>query len=163
MIKINEKYKKNIIKLKSKKTVYDGIALIKDKIYDALPAQLGWYVLVDEEGEDYAYPPELFDVIEQGEPLENEIKWVREKDKKKKGIKEDYKKNICKIKCINDDNGGYKKLLKRDKIYEALPDQMGWYVLIDEEGDYSDFPPELFELIETGEPMDYSNEFFICC
>ena len=40
--------------------------LLKDKIYDALidDGKLKWYRIIDESGEDYLYPPELFEVIE---------------------------------------------------------------------------------------------------
>ena len=52
------------IKIKSKYEVYDGIALKKDKIYYARDCGKGWFALIDEEGEEYAYPPELFEVID---------------------------------------------------------------------------------------------------
>ena len=52
------------IKVKSKHEVYWGTALKKDKIYDARDCGKGWFALIDEEGEEYAYPPELFEVIE---------------------------------------------------------------------------------------------------
>ena len=41
-----------------------GISLIKDKIYDAQQGQKGWFALIDETGEEYAYPPEIFEIVE---------------------------------------------------------------------------------------------------
>ena len=40
-----------------------GISLIKDKIYEANCGQKGWYALVDETGEEYVYPPHLFEEV----------------------------------------------------------------------------------------------------
>ena len=38
--------------------------LIPNKIYDAeIYTKFGWYRIVDESGEDYIYPPELFEVV----------------------------------------------------------------------------------------------------
>lgn len=36
----------------------------KKKIYDVLSVEKGWYRIVDDSGEDYLYPPEMFDVVE---------------------------------------------------------------------------------------------------
>lgn len=41
----------------------DPIALRYGKIYDARILKLGWYGIVDETGEEYAYSPELFKII----------------------------------------------------------------------------------------------------
>ncbi|MBK9712370.1 MAG: hypothetical protein IPO81_13775 [Kouleothrix sp.] len=38
--------------------------LIPGKLYDLLGVEEGWYRIVDEEGEDYLYPPYLFEPIE---------------------------------------------------------------------------------------------------
>ena len=46
-----------------------GISLKKDKIYEARQGQKGWFALIDETGEEYAYPPHIFEVIEQTEPV----------------------------------------------------------------------------------------------
>jgi hypothetical protein len=40
------------------------MSLIKDKIYEGRKAQKRWFILVDESGEEYGYPPNLFEVIE---------------------------------------------------------------------------------------------------
>lgn len=42
----------------------DPIYMIKEKIYDVIKVEKGWYRVVDEEGEDYLYPSELFEVVE---------------------------------------------------------------------------------------------------
>ena len=41
--------------------------LLKGKIYEAIVEgdKLKWYRIIDESGEDYIYPPELFEVIEE--------------------------------------------------------------------------------------------------
>lgn len=39
------------------------LSLRKDKIYEARILKLGWYGVVDETKEEYAYPPELFKVV----------------------------------------------------------------------------------------------------
>lgn len=35
------------------------------KIYTVLSTEKGWYRLVDDSGEDYLYPPEMFETIEE--------------------------------------------------------------------------------------------------
>lgn len=41
--------------------------MINGKIYDVLSVEKTWYRIVDEEGEDYLYPPELFEVVDEKE------------------------------------------------------------------------------------------------
>ena len=36
----------------------------KGKIYDVLSVEKGWYRIMDDSGEDYLYPPEMFEVVE---------------------------------------------------------------------------------------------------
>ena len=36
----------------------------KEKIYDVLSVEKGWYRIVDDSGADYLYPPEMFDIVE---------------------------------------------------------------------------------------------------
>lgn len=43
----------------------DPLSLRHKKIYDARILKKGWYGIVDETKEEYAYPPELFEVIEE--------------------------------------------------------------------------------------------------
>ena len=52
------------MRIKSLYDVHNGRALKKDKIYEAKKAQKGWFILVDESGEEYGYPPKLFEVVE---------------------------------------------------------------------------------------------------
>ena len=40
-----------------------SISLTKDKIYDVLAIEKGWYRIIDDTEEDYLYPPELFDIV----------------------------------------------------------------------------------------------------
>ena len=52
-----------------KKVKYLGrtvfLMLEHDKVYDVVSVEKGWYRIVDESGEDYLYPPECFEIIEQ--------------------------------------------------------------------------------------------------
>ena len=43
----------------------DPLSLRNGKIYDARVLKKGWYGIVDETKEEYAYPPEQFEIIEQ--------------------------------------------------------------------------------------------------
>ncbi len=43
----------------------DPLALRRGKIYAGRRLKKGWYGIVDETNEEYAYPPELFDVVER--------------------------------------------------------------------------------------------------
>lgn len=40
-----------------------GVSLKKDKVYKATKVKKGWYSLVDEMGEEYVYPPNIFTVV----------------------------------------------------------------------------------------------------
>lgn len=50
------------------KCISDGnyylVSLKVGKIYEARDCGRGWFALIDETGEEYAYPPQLFEVIE---------------------------------------------------------------------------------------------------
>lgn len=39
------------------------LSLLYDKLYDVMGVEQGWYRILDESGEDYLYPPELFVVL----------------------------------------------------------------------------------------------------
>jgi hypothetical protein len=53
------------MKIKSLRDVHNKRSLIKDKIYEAREGQRGWFAVIDESGEEYAYPPELFEAVEE--------------------------------------------------------------------------------------------------
>ena len=42
----------------------DPSAMLHGKVYDAILGQSGWICLIDETGEEYAYPPSAFEIIE---------------------------------------------------------------------------------------------------
>ena len=42
----------------------DPLALINGKVYEVLSIEEDWYRIIDETGEDYLYPPEVFDLLE---------------------------------------------------------------------------------------------------
>lgn len=35
------------------------------KVYDVLSVEKGWYRIVDDSGDDYLYPPQMFEVVEK--------------------------------------------------------------------------------------------------
>lgn len=45
----------------------DPVYMIHGKIYQVISIENGWYRIKDEEEEDYLYPPELFEIINDGE------------------------------------------------------------------------------------------------
>ena len=42
----------------------DPLMLLHNQVYEARILKKGWFGVVDETHEEYAYPPELFEVIE---------------------------------------------------------------------------------------------------
>ena len=43
----------------------DFLVLTHDKVYAVLAVEKGWYRIVDDSGEDYLYPPDQFEVVEE--------------------------------------------------------------------------------------------------
>lgn len=43
----------------------DFLVLTNNKIYSVLAVEKGWYRIIDDSGEDYLYPPEQFEVVEE--------------------------------------------------------------------------------------------------
>lgn len=43
----------------------DPLSLLNGKTYEARVLKKGWFGVVDETNEEYAYPPELFEIIEE--------------------------------------------------------------------------------------------------
>ena len=41
------------------------VSLRTGKHYSARVLKKGWYGIVDESGEEYAYPPEVFEIVEE--------------------------------------------------------------------------------------------------
>ena len=62
-----EKEIKNFRKIVPSKVKYlgktDRFGLIKGKVYDVISVEKDWYRIVDETGEDYLYPPEKFEIV----------------------------------------------------------------------------------------------------
>ncbi|MBO1870233.1 hypothetical protein J4O15_04630 [Lachnoanaerobaculum sp. Marseille-Q4761] len=48
----------------------EALILTNDKIYDVISIERGWYRVIDDSGEDYLYPPEVFEIVEE----DNKIK-----------------------------------------------------------------------------------------
>lgn len=42
----------------------DFLVLTNGKTYDVLSVEKGWYRIIDDSGEDYLYPSELFELVE---------------------------------------------------------------------------------------------------
>lgn len=43
----------------------DALAFEKDKVYDVISVEKGWYRIMTELEEDYLFPPEHFELVEQ--------------------------------------------------------------------------------------------------
>ncbi len=43
----------------------DRSTFTKDKVYDVISIEDGWYRIVDETNEDYLYPPNWFEIVEE--------------------------------------------------------------------------------------------------
>ena len=46
---------------------HDTPAIEKGKIYDVISVEKGWYRIMTELDEDYLFPPEAFEVVEQSD------------------------------------------------------------------------------------------------
>jgi hypothetical protein len=42
-----------------------SLSMTKNKIYDVLTTEKGWYRIIDDSGEDYLFPPEQFEIVEE--------------------------------------------------------------------------------------------------
>ena len=51
--------------IKVKSLVEYGISLVLGGVYAARDCGKGWYALVDESGDEFAYPPQLFEVLSE--------------------------------------------------------------------------------------------------
>lgn len=53
-------------KMKAKwKGKTDFLVLIHDKVYEVMSVEKGWYRVIDDSGDDYLYPPEQFEIVEE--------------------------------------------------------------------------------------------------
>ena len=41
----------------------DFLVLTHGKLYEVLSVERGWYRIIDGSGEDYLYPPQLFEIV----------------------------------------------------------------------------------------------------
>lgn len=41
------------------------LVMTNGKIYDVLSVEKNWYRIVDDSGEDYLYPPEAFEIVQE--------------------------------------------------------------------------------------------------
>ncbi len=53
------------MKIKYIGTISDPMELITGKIYNCIGIEKEWYRVIDETGEDYLYPPNEFEIIEE--------------------------------------------------------------------------------------------------
>lgn len=42
-----------------------SLSLTKNKVYDVIATEKKWYRIIDDSGEDYLYPPEHFEIVEE--------------------------------------------------------------------------------------------------
>lgn len=47
----------------------DFLVLTNKKIYDVISIERGWYRIIDDSGEDYLYPPDMFEIVELDENM----------------------------------------------------------------------------------------------
>ena len=60
---MNNKYSKHIrVRYLGKS---NPLALLTGKVYEALIGQFGVYCIVDETGEEYAYDPKFFEIVDE--------------------------------------------------------------------------------------------------
>ena len=43
----------------------DFLVLTNKKIYDVISIERGWYRIIDDSGDDYLYPPDMFEIVEE--------------------------------------------------------------------------------------------------
>ena len=41
------------------------LLLTNNKIYEVISIERGWYRIIDDSGEDYLYPPDMFEIVEE--------------------------------------------------------------------------------------------------
>lgn len=71
-VKLNEEYKKqyeDFVKIPYEERKDLVVPTCNDlelgKLYDVIAVERGWYRIVDESGEDYIYPPAMFEIVEE--------------------------------------------------------------------------------------------------
>ncbi|EJZ69557.1 hypothetical protein [Lachnoanaerobaculum sp. OBRC5-5] len=47
----------------------DFLVLTNKKIYDVISIERGWYRTIDDSGDDYLYPPDMFEIVELDENM----------------------------------------------------------------------------------------------
>lgn len=61
----------------------EALILTNDKIYDVISIERGWYRVIDGSGEDYLYPPEVFEIVEEDNKIKKSygsITWAYSKE-----------------------------------------------------------------------------------
>jgi len=43
----------------------DYLVLTNNKIYDVISIERGWYRIIDDSGDDYLYPLDMFEIVEK--------------------------------------------------------------------------------------------------
>ena len=47
----------------------DFLVLTNNKIYDVISIERGWYRIIDDSGDDYLYPPDMFEIVERDDNI----------------------------------------------------------------------------------------------
>ena len=47
----------------------DSATFTNGTVYEVLSVENGWYRIIDKTGEDYLYPPKLFEIVEEQKAL----------------------------------------------------------------------------------------------
>ena len=45
----------------------DFLVLTNGKVYEVITIEKGWYRIVDDSGDDYLYPPKMFEIVDEEE------------------------------------------------------------------------------------------------
>ena len=43
----------------------DYLVLTNNKVYNVISIERGWYRIIDDSGDDYLYPPDMFEIVEK--------------------------------------------------------------------------------------------------
>lgn len=54
-----------VVRVKVRYMGKDLVAMIHGKVYDVISIERGWYRIMTELDEDYLFPPEAFEIVEQ--------------------------------------------------------------------------------------------------
>jgi len=45
------------------------LVLTNNKVYNVISIERGWYRIIDDSGDDYLYPPDMFEIVERDDNI----------------------------------------------------------------------------------------------